>query len=302
MEVAPGIDLLTSDLGTRSLTQVLLRGAERGALVDAGLAVTPDAETAPRLAALGVGDGDLDLLLVSHADVDHCGGLARMRERHPRAEVRAGAADRRWIEDPAVMLRENYLWYAEHGFGPDAATVAFIEEQLGAGAPVDGALDEGDVVDLGGLELEVLALPGHTPGHVGLWAAEHGVAIIVDAVLERGVRDRAGTLLIPPRIYDVGAYRATIDRVRALGAQTLVTAHFPVMRGAEVGAFLDRSVAFVDDVAATVAEAVGDGAATDLRDAWARADARLGPYPEFAIELAAAVRSELARQGADAAG
>lgn len=100
--------------------------------------------------------------------------------------------------------------------------------------------------------------------------------------------DRAGQLLIPPRIYDIDAYGETIRRVHALDPDLLLTAHFPVMRGAEAAGFLERSLAFVDDLEEAVDAARGEGL-TDLWDITRQVDKRLGPYPEFMIELAAAV-------------
>jgi glyoxylase-like metal-dependent hydrolase (beta-lactamase superfamily II) len=290
VEVAKGIHRIESDLGPRFMCQYLLRGDDGAILVDTGLAATPDDVIVPYLESVGVDGGDLEVLLISHADVDHCGGNRRFRERFPAVPIATHAADQGWIASNQAMLEGNYLWYREHGFGPDDDTVAWIAEQLGGDAPVERTVADGDVIALGGLELEVMHLPGHTAGHVGLWEREQGTAIIVDAVLERGVRDRAGTLLIPPRIYDVPAYRQTIRRLRALEPSLLLTAHFPVMEGAEALGFLDRSLAFMDEVEEAVGEASGQGLA-ELWDLTRFVDARLGPYPEFMIELAAPVRS-----------
>ena len=91
----------------------------------------------------------------------------------------------------------------------------------------------------------MLALPGHTLGHLGLWDAETGAAIVIDAVLADGVYDRAGNRLIPPRYYDAGAYEATIRRLRALDPELLLTAHYEVMERAAAREFLDRSLDFV---------------------------------------------------------
>ena len=111
----------------------------------------------------------------------------------------------------------------------------------------------GETLRLGaGRELEVLALPGHTLGHLGLWDAETGAAIVIDAVLADGVYDRAGNRLIPPRYYDAGAYEATIRRLRALDPELLLTAHYEVMERAAAREFLDRSLDFVHAVRAAV--------------------------------------------------
>jgi glyoxylase-like metal-dependent hydrolase (beta-lactamase superfamily II) len=295
-EVAPGIHRIESDLGPRFMAQYLLIGDERAVLVDTGLASTPGAGLSDAVARL---TDRLDLVVISHADVDHCGGDAAIRARHPHARFASHAADRAWIESTDAMLDGNYLWYRAYGFGPSEDDLAFLTAELGADAPIDDELADGDVLDLGGgWTLDVLHLPGHTPGHIGLWDARSGSALVIDAILDRGVRDRAGTLLIPPRIYDTVGYLATIARVEALAPERLLTAHFPVLEGDAVGAFLERSRAQDEGVAAAVRDGLADGE-TDLWALTARADRRLGPYPEFTLELAAAVRDHARRQGLD---
>jgi glyoxylase-like metal-dependent hydrolase (beta-lactamase superfamily II) len=86
---------------------------------------------------------------------------------------------------------------------PGAEDVAFLERELGGDAPVDVGLRGGETLRLGpGWRVEVLALPGHTPGPPRALGPRSGAAIIIDAVLADGVYDRAGNRLIPPRYYD----------------------------------------------------------------------------------------------------
>ena len=65
-----------------------------------------------------------------------------------------------------------------------------------------------------------------------------------------------------------------------------------------MGAFLERSRAQDEGVAAAVRDGLADGV-DDLWQLTARADRRLGPYPEFTHELAAATRDHARRQGLD---
>jgi glyoxylase-like metal-dependent hydrolase (beta-lactamase superfamily II) len=295
-EVAPGIHRIESDLGPRFMAQYALIGSERSVLIDTGLASTPETVLVRALLDLGLDDGP-DQVVISHADVDHAGGNAAIRARYPRARFACHAADRAWVESSEAMLSGNYLWYRAYGFGPSEDDRAFLTAELDGDAPIDDQLAGGDTLELGdGWVLDVLHLPGHTPGHIGLWDRRSGSALVIDAILDRGIRDRSGSLLIPPRIYDTVAYLATIARVEALAPARLLTAHFDVMEGDAIAAFLARSRAHDDGVA----EAVRDGLAAGDSELWAlteRADRRLGPYPEFTIELAAAVRDHARRQG-----
>ena len=278
------------------MAQYVLIGTARTVLIDTGLGSTPEAVLFAALAELG---REPDIVFISHADVDHSGGNAAVRARFPSAGIVCHRADRAWIESTAAMLAGNYLWYGHYGFGPGAQDRAFLEAELGGDTQVDDELSDGDVLDLGdGWMLEVLHLPGHTPGHLGLWDPRSRSAIVIDAILDRGIRDRAGTLLIPPRVYDTAAYAATIDRIAALAPERVLTAHFPVLEGTDIDGFIAGSREQDDGVAAAVREGLAGGV-RGLRALTELADRRLGPYPEFGHELAAAVRDHARRQGAE---
>jgi glyoxylase-like metal-dependent hydrolase (beta-lactamase superfamily II) len=295
MEVAPGIHRIEGDLGERYVCQYLLVGEQRTLLVDTGLRDMPEQVVAPYVAGLGRSLADIDDVLISHADVDHCGGNRALRAAAPNARLLCGEADRAWIESNAAMLAGNYCWYEPHGCGPTAEDVAFLERELGGDAPVDAGLRGGETLRLGpSWNVEVLALPGHTPGHLGLWDPRSGTAIIIDAALADGVCDRAGNRLIPPRYYSATDYEATIRRLRALDPALLLTAHYDVMEREAAHEFLDRSRAFVSAVRDAVHAGVRAGT-TELWPLTQTVDAQVGPFPAFTHELAASVRAHLAQ-------
>jgi glyoxylase-like metal-dependent hydrolase (beta-lactamase superfamily II) len=292
-EVAPGIHRIEEDLGPRFMAQYLLTGSERTMLVDTGLSQTLDEAIAPYAESIGIGVEAIDELFVSHADVDHIGSNRALRQRSPRTRITCGELDRRWVESNEAILAENYRWFEPYGFTLGSDVLAFIERELGGDARVDLGLRGGETISLGrDQRWEVLALPGHTLGHMGLWHAGERTAIIIDAVLHRGVCDRAGNLLIPPRIYDLPGYRGTIERLRALSPELLLTAHYPVMGRAEATAFLDEADAFCDDVL-RIARGVAAAGTPNLRAVVEAIDAGIGPYPEFTQELTAIARSAL---------
>jgi glyoxylase-like metal-dependent hydrolase (beta-lactamase superfamily II) len=293
MEVAPGIHRIEGDLGERYVCQYLLLGEERTLLVDTGLRDMPEQVIAPYLAGLDLSLSDIDDVLISHADVDHCGGNRALRDAAPEARLLCGEADRAWIESNAAMLAGNYRWYEAYGFGPAPEDISFLEHELGADTPVDVGLRGGETLPLGpSWQVEVLALPGHTPGHLALWDERSEAAIITDAALADGVCDRDGNRLIPPRYYSATDYEATIRRLRALDPSILLTAHYAVMDRDATRAFLDRSLAFVDAVREAVRVGVQNGT-TELWPLTQAVDVAVGPFPAFTHELAASVRAHL---------
>ena len=290
-EIVPGIHRIESDLGVRFMAQYLLVGELRSLLVDTGIGQTPDGVLIPALERLAI---EPDVIAISHADLDHSGGNRRMHERYPDALLACHELDRAWIASNTTMLEQNYMWYEDHGFEPtDEQERGEMLELLGGDAPIDLGLRGGETIGLSAdFRVEVLHLPGHTLGHIGLWDADRRIAIVIDAALSDGIYDRAGNKLIPPRYYDADAYRDSIRRIRALEPALLLTAHYPPMSAPEARAFCDTSLAFVDSVEAAVRESLGAGH-TGLYEITQRVDQQLGPYPEYAKELGAGVRSHL---------
>ena len=284
-EIADGIHRIESDLGPRFMCQYVVAGRDRSVLVDTGLADTPAAVIDPYLVRAGL---EPDFVLISHADNDHVGGNRAFCDAHPDAVFACHELDRRWVESNEALVRENYGWHAAYGFPPMDADQLLAS--MSGDSPIDVGLTDGETIRLdAGRLVEVLHLPGHTPGHLGLWDERTRAAIIIDAVLADGMYDRAGNKLIPPRYYDVAALRRTIERLEALQPELLLTAHYPVLERDEALEWLATGRAFVGDVERVVSDAPAEERA-DLWTLTQRVDAALGPFPQFMTELGATVR------------
>jgi glyoxylase-like metal-dependent hydrolase (beta-lactamase superfamily II) len=284
-EITDGIHRIESDLGPRFMCQYVVAGRDRSVLVDTGLADTPETVIDPYLSRAGL---EPDFVLISHADKDHVGGNRAFRDAQADAVFLCHELDRRWVESNEALVRENYGWHAAYGFPPMDAEELLAS--MSGDAPIDIGLIGGETIRLdAGRLVEVLHLPGHTPGHLGLWDERNQAAIIIDAVLADGIYDRAGNKLIPPRYYDLAALRQTIERLEALRPELLLTAHYPVLERDEALEWLATGRAFVDDVE----RVVRDARAKEKDDLWAltqHVDGALGPFPQFMTELGATVR------------
>ncbi len=303
MEVAPGIHRIESVLGPRPFSQYLLRD-ERSLLVDTGVKETPAEVILPFLDGL-----QPDLVLNSHADVDHYGGNAAIKAAAPEALFLAHALDVPWIESAEAIMRERYGWYAAHGLAYEPDVFQWLRDAIGPDTPIDVHLTGGERIRLGPrLTVEVLHLPGHTPGHLGLWDPASRTAIVIDAVLGRGLLDTEGTVIHPPPYFDVDGYVGATRLLQELRPARLLTAHYDVLEGAEVERFLADTLAFVEDARALVETALAESGTLSLPELLAHADPVLGPFTSMPNELAGSLRAHLqllvreGRASEDAAG
>ncbi len=74
---------------------------------------------------------------------------------------------------------------------------------------ITNALEEGSVIDLGNRQLEVLHLPGHSPGSIGLWDKSSATLFSGDALYD-------GALLDELPDSDIDDYIHTMKRLRDL--------------------------------------------------------------------------------------
>ena len=295
MEVAPGIHRIESVLGPRPFSQYLLCD-ERSLLVDTGVKATPAEVILPFLNGL-----EPDFVLNSHADVDHFGGNAAIREAAPNALFLAHELDVPWIENSDKIMRERYGWYEEYDLAYEPDVFAWLRDAMGPDGPVDIHVRGGERIRLGSrLTVEIINLPGHTPGHIGLWETSSRTAIVIDAVMARGLLDMEGNVIHPPPYFDVADYLGTARALQALRPARLLTAHYDVLEGADVDRFLAETIAFVEEAGGVVEQALAEAGELTLPELLAIGDTRLGPFTSMANELAGSLRAhlgELVQQG-----
>ena len=256
MEVAPGIHRLAMPLGDRIVTVVVVVSEGEALLFDTAIAGALENMIAPALDELGVTPSQLRHVVISHSDFDHYGANAEVRSWAPEAAFVCHALDRRQIEDVEALIGDRYGEFAgAHGLPSDPAMAAFAREATHA-TRVDGTIEDGDVLAVGTLRLEVMHVPGHSPGHVALYEPVSRCALIADAVLGSALETAGGEPAFPPTYRHLDDYRATIDRFDDMDIETLVTGHFPVMRSLQVRDFLAESRRFAERVDAALGEAL----------------------------------------------
>ena len=265
-------------------------------LVDTGIDTTPGEVILPYFEVAGFDLAMLTYVLNSHADVDHFGGNGALRAAAPDAIFCASALDTPIITNRSHAMTERYGWYAEHG--PDAdydeATKGMLAAGMGQDTDIDIELTGDEWFRLGPkLRVQILTLPGHSTGHLGLWEPASRSAIVIDAVLGQGLYNFDHEIIHPPPYMDAAAYEATIEKIRKLQPERLLTAHYEVIDGAEVSDFLEASAAFVVRTRAAVRRTTETNRTVTLAGLLAELGPELGPFTSFPNEFAGPLRSHL---------
>ncbi len=197
-----------------------VRGRDRDLLIDTGMGISSLAQAAKDLF-----EKQLSVVL-THTHVDHAGGAHEFDSclvHQTELETIRSALDR--------MPLETNLWPAD--------ILAFMEEDGPIGDYVISAIpsssfepaayrlrpakpmstiDEGDIIDLGDRSFEVLHLPGHSRGSIGLWEESTGTLFSGDAVYD-------GQLLDELPGSDKEVYLKTMERLLKLPVNVVHGGH-----------------------------------------------------------------------------
>jgi glyoxylase-like metal-dependent hydrolase (beta-lactamase superfamily II) len=154
------------------------------------IVVDPGPSIAAHLDAIDAAAGDVSVVLLTHHHADHSEAAREYAERHG-CGVRA--------LDPAYRLGSE-------------------------------GLGEGDVVAVGGLEVHVVATPGHTSDSLSFVVPQDRAVLTGDTVLGRG------TTVVAHPDGQLGAYLSSLQRLHALcgeqGITTVWPGHGPVIEDA----------------------------------------------------------------------
>ncbi|WP_373689079.1 MBL fold metallo-hydrolase [Clostridium sp. YIM B02551] len=131
----------------------------------------------------------LSKIIITHHDYDHMGALAEFKRKYPKLEVLASEEDAQYIDGSKKSLRlqqaENiYDFLSEH----EKVEADYFHKMLKSieSCNVDIKLKDKNYFDWCA-GIEIIATPGHMPGHISIYHKESKSLITGDAlVIENG--------------------------------------------------------------------------------------------------------------------
>lgn len=200
-----------------------VRGRDRDLVIDTGMGVCSLLDEIQDLVDRPV------TAVATHGHDDHIGS------HHEFDSCAAHPLEAPLLENPPLdSLVPLEAWGAEALAGLAKAgyvmSAPYFVSALPAGMVVEGfrhhparvtsLIDEGSTIDTGDRHFEVLHLPGHSPGSIGLWEAATGTLFSGDAIYD-------GPLLDELPESDIGQYCRTMERLLQLPVTVVHAGHDP---------------------------------------------------------------------------
>ncbi len=156
-------------------------------------------------------------IVITHAHMDHFGSLDALHAALPEAEIAVGAREARFLAGDLSL-------------DPDEPQVAPRAMQGGCRTQPTRLLEDGETL----ASLQVIAVPGHTPGHLAFFDLRERTLIVGDSMQTAGGVAVAGT---PRPLFPFPATATwhkptalqSARRMRALNPARLATGHGPVL-------------------------------------------------------------------------
>ena len=182
----------------------LLNGDKYSLLIDTGLGIENILEQVQKLTDKPV------IAVATHIHWDHIGGHKYFPNFY------AHEAELNWLSGEFPLTMEQIKGYVVEDCDlPDGFDVEQYEFFQGMPTKI---LKDGDSIDIGGRQIEVLHTPGHSPGHMCFYEKERGLLFTGDLVY-------IGTLFAYYPSTDPAAYLSSIQRVAALPVKKVLPAH-----------------------------------------------------------------------------
>lgn len=226
----------------------LLDDGETSILYDSGFGCT-GFDVAENIKAV-LGERKLDYIFLTHSHYDHALGSAYILRYFPDATVVAGRyASEIFKRDGAkrTMCELDRKFADKCGYGE--------YEFLGDELRVDIPCDDGDIINAGNMQFQVLNLPGHTKCSVGYYCREKELLLATETL---GVYDGKSTIA-PSCLVGYKMTVESIERVQKLKIKKLLSPHYGILNEKQTEFFLANMKSSTENVIGGILKDIQDG-------------------------------------------
>ncbi len=194
-----------------SVNCYLIRAGDGYILIDTGIN-SRRSIIEEELERAGCRPGNLKLIILTHGDFDHCGNATYLRDKFS-IQIAMHAGDSGMVEQGDMFWNRkqpNRLVKMVFGF-------IFRLGKTDRGKP-DVYLEDGDDLAGYGFAAQVLHLPGHSAGSIGILTADG--ELFVGDLLANVDRPALWTIIDNPQ-----AAKASVDKLKSIGIDTVYPGH-----------------------------------------------------------------------------
>ena len=222
-------------LGREESGVYLLEGDRSTMIISGGMSYIVS-DILQQLKEFGRDKNRIKKLLILHSHFDHVGIVPYFKRRLPAMEVYA--SQRAW-----EVLQMDKAVVTINDFGRSVARRMRKEEVYSAHdlewrKDVSGkTAREGDRIDLGGLEVVILEIPGHSSCCIAAYVPELKVLFPTD-----GGGIPLGETIVSSGNSNYTKYQQSLERLKPLEVDYLCADHYGYVIGPEASAFISRSI------------------------------------------------------------
>jgi glyoxylase-like metal-dependent hydrolase (beta-lactamase superfamily II) len=183
-----------------------------------------------QLAELGLSFKDLKRVIATHIHPDHYGMAGRIREE-AGCEVVLHEREKDMVRtryvNPGPLLDAMGDWLTKHGIPKmerqDLQYSSMPARRFVEAVEPDLTFTDGETVKMGKLSFHVIWTPGHTPGHMCFYEAEHQIMLTGDHILPT----ISPNVSLHPQSDDdpLGDYLRSIQKLRGYPTKKVLPAH-----------------------------------------------------------------------------
>ncbi|MCL2170126.1 MAG: MBL fold metallo-hydrolase, partial [Defluviitaleaceae bacterium] len=182
MKINENVAMLTIGFeGEGSMHPVLVHDGSNLVLIDTGYP-RHATQIAEQISQAGFDVKDLTHIILTHQDIDHVGAVLALMEMAGGAVTVANEVEAPYMDGTLTPVKLAAALARRESESPEeqAHIDKYAQRFAEVHFPVGQTVTDGQVLSIAG-GIEIVHVPGHTPGHICLFLKKFGIMVIGDA-------------------------------------------------------------------------------------------------------------------------